>query len=113
MEAFFASHEDRTPKPSELLSRGSPWGALHQRLNGGAPLAPGVLFEAAAPGTPEAAESALWQELAETGSFSPKTLQATRAPLAYAVDALWVGALEKSAAAHGMSWLHGLLLATA
>ena len=113
MEAFFASHEDRTPKPSELLSRGSPWGALHQRLNGGAPLAPGVLFEAAAPGTPEAAESALWQELAETGSFSPKTLQATRAPLAYAVDGLWVGALEKSAAAHGTSWLHGLLLATA
>ena len=33
-----------------------------------------------------------------------------RAPLNYAVDALWAGALEASAAKHGATWLHHLHL---
>jgi hypothetical protein len=55
----------------------------------------------------------LWRELVENGTFSQQTLDSTRAPLSYAVDATWVARLEASAAAHGSTWLHYLLLSVA
>ena len=112
MEAFFKGLEDRTPTAAEILSRGSAWGALHQKLSG-TKLAPGTIFGAPTPGTPAADESAMWEELADTGTFSATTVSGIRAPLAYAVDALWVAALEASVKAHGETWLHQLLLAVA
>jgi hypothetical protein len=112
MEAFFKSFEDRAPKADEIISHGSAWGALHEALTGKR-LAPGLTFELPRSNSAAAAESALWVELAQTGTFSAKTIAGTRAPLAYAVDALWVAALEASVAKHGSSWLHELLLAVA
>jgi hypothetical protein len=144
MEAFFKELEDRPITSDELLSRGSEWGWLHERLTG-KKLAPGAPFFPPAPPAPPApttdrdgarhgarhaarhgvtgvtgvtgvpAEDAagLWRELVENGTFSQQTLDSTRAPLSYAVDATWVARLEASAAAHGATWLHYLLLSVA
>ena len=135
MEAFFAQLEDRPITSDELLSRGSEWGWLHERLTG-KKLAPGAPFFPPAPPAPPAPTTArdgarngarhdarhgvtgvpaedlvgLWRELAENGTFSQQTLDSTRAPLSYAVDATWVARLEASATAHGATWLHRLLL---
>ena len=137
MEAFFAQLEDRPITSDELLSRGSEWGWLHERLTG-KKLAPGAPFFPPAPPAPPAPTTArdgarfgarhdarhgvtgvpaedlvgLWRELAENGTFSQQTLDGTRAPLSYAVDATWVARLEASATAHGATWLHRLLGST-
>mmetsp|Transcript_10437 Transcript_10437/g.22914 ORF Transcript_10437/g.22914 Transcript_10437/m.22914 type:complete len:795 (+) Transcript_10437:25-2409(+) len=106
MERFFAGIEDRQPKEWELISRGSVWGGLHEKLTG-RKLSAGTLFQ-----VEQTSESRLWVELAETGFFSNYTLSDTRTPLQYAVDTVWVAALEKSAARRS-TWLHDLLLAVA
>lgn len=128
MEKFFAGLEDRPVQRGELLSEGSPWGALHEALTGGKPLAPGATFFApsapaakataakAATAADDAAagdDAAIWRELAETGTFSAGTLSGVRAPPSYAIDSHWVAALEASASKHGSSWLHKLLLSVA
>ena len=125
MEGFFARLQDRAPTTDEIVSRGSEWGALHEALTGRR-LAPGATFElngdgpteqqpssssSSPPPPPSSSPTAIWRELAERGSFSAATLEGLRAPLAYAVDAQWEAALVASAAAHGASWLHRLLLA--
>lgn len=141
LEAFFKELEDRPITSDELLSRGSEWGWLHERLTG-KKLAPGAPFFPPAPPAPPAPTTArdgvqhgarhgarhgdtgvtgvpvedavgLWRELVENGTFSQQTLDSTRAPLSYAVDATWVARLETSAAAHGATWLHHLLLSVA
>jgi len=106
MERFFVELEDRAPQDWELVSKGSVWGGLHEKLTG-RKLAPGTLFQ-----VEQTIETKLWVELAETGSFSTHTLTQTRTPLQYAVDSVWVTALEKSAARE-RTWLHDLLLAVA
>lgn len=105
MEDFFKELEDREVKQSEIISTGSAWGGLHEKLTG-TKLSKGTLFP-----VPEQAETKLWQELAETGSFSEATL-ASRAPLSYAVDNTWVAAVEASAK-KSRTWLHDLLLGIA
>ena len=114
MEGFFATLQDRAPTADEIVSRGSEWGALHEALTGRR-LAPGATFELAPASEhhaePASSPTAIWRELAELGTFSAATLSGVRAPLSYAVDAQWEAALVASAAAHGASWLHDLLLA--
>ena len=152
MEAFFHEHEDQPVLRSQLLSQGSPWGHLHERLTG-KKLAPGATFFAPSRAESERGsggggggdgsggagaggegggggeggeggggtenvgirddEASIWLELIDRGTFSTATLSGLRAPLAYAVDQTWVATLEASAAQHGSTWLHKLLLATA
>jgi hypothetical protein len=121
METFFSALEDRPVKRSELLSEGSPWGALHEKLTG-RPLAPGATFfsprggsatNGAKSNVAAADDADVWRELVETGTFSAATLSSVRAPRSYAVDAQWVAALETSASRHGSTWLHKLLLSVA
>lgn len=112
MESFFAAHEDRPVRREELISTGSPWGALHELLDGGVSLSPGATFFP--PTTTSATdEAAIWRELAKDGQFSQATLSGVRAPLSYAIDGRWVEALEASERKTGSTWLHKLLLAVA
>eukprot|EP01065_Artemidia_motanka_P027606 TRINITY_DN327_c0_g1_i1.p1 TRINITY_DN327_c0_g1~~TRINITY_DN327_c0_g1_i1.p1 ORF type:complete len:748 (+),score=87.00 TRINITY_DN327_c0_g1_i1:87-2330(+) len=108
MDAFFKSIEDQTPLEANLLTRGTPWGAIEEAATG-AKLAPGTLFVP----TQQSDDAAPWRELVLNGTFSDATLSTTRVPLAYLVDSSWVALLEKSAAAHGSTWLHDLLLGVA
>merc|ERR1712086_1012377 len=86
MEQFFLRHDDIPP--TEVLSRGSDWGFLHQKLLG-RQISAGAPFRRSG-----LAESKLWNELVETGGFSEETLKDT-VPLAYAVDPLWVRTLQQ------------------
>jgi hypothetical protein len=77
------------------VSEGSAWGALEEAV-GGKQLAPGAsFFPVSRP------ETAMWEELAATGTFSDATVRGTRAPEAYATAGPWVAALEASAAKGG------------
>ena len=111
MEAFFSALESRPVQRREVVSEGSVWGHLHERLAGGGPLAPGATFFP--PTRPELlAEAAIWIELVERGAFSAQTLRDTRAPLSYATSPLWVKLLEETEARE-RTWLHALLLSVA
>lgn len=88
---------------SQRLSSGSVWGARQEKLTG-RPLAEGLDFAAPVPGD-------CWDDLLDTGSFSPTSLSAV--PTDFAVSDLWVAALERSRSGQGDTWLHALLLGIA
>jgi len=98
MERFFKDLEDRELKPSDIISHGSAWGGLQEKITKSR-LAPGTLFL-----VPDSTETQIWRELADTGTFSQDTLTGIRVPLSYAVDPTWVGLLEVSSS-HGTSCL--------
>jgi tetratricopeptide (TPR) repeat protein len=90
---------------SEVLSRGGPWGMLHEKRTGKR-LRPGLDF------TSEITEDAWpWAELHMTGTFSDKTL--AKPPRSWCVSAGWTALLEASLQRHGATWLHHLHLGVA
>jgi len=117
MEDFFSKYEDQgISDPDAVLSRGSVWGALAEKLEG-KQLAKGATFfppnlhvHDTQVHVEESDESSMWVELAETGNFSLSTIEGTRVPLTYAISPEWVKIVEASAA-RGSTWLHSLLLA--
>ena len=110
--AFLASLQDTAP--SRVLWRGSPWGALHERVLQAAdkrtpsPFSPGTPFDL---DTTQQHGAMPWLELANNGTFSARTLR--ESPLSWAVDDKWVRLLRASADSHGSTWLHDLHLAVA
>ncbi len=88
----------------EVLQHGKAWGMLHEKMTD-KKISPGLAFETSPMG------EYLWAELLETGAFSERTL--TQLPDSWAVSDRWLSVLEKSAAKHGTTWLHELLLGVA
>jgi hypothetical protein len=113
--AFLDALEDAPV--DEVLSVGSPWGAveLARRVApggaaGAAPWPRGYVFNASR----DLVEAAPWLELVEggaVGTFSPATLAAE--PVSWQVSPEWLAVLRESAAAHGATWLHDLFIAVA
>lgn len=130
MDDFFKAHSDDAVLPGNILSRGTPWGALHALLLGQPGLGPGTLFQmndthseslrtltggnggaadSQAKGLP--LEARPWLELLTQGTFSAQSLG--RLPVSYMVSPLWVAKLKASAASKGATWLHNFHLAVA
>ena len=101
MDAFL-SEEAR--KPLDVRhSAGAPWGGRQEKLLGRT-LADGLDF-----GTDRAAD--FWDDLA--GGLAVLDANLSDMPSGIAVSQPWVDRLIASASAHGMTWLHALMLATA
>ena len=115
------------------LAHGTAWGRVHETLlawaRGGAPTPyrAGLRFDApitpaerpflellGAGGGPAAGGRPVGTPLAggAVGTFSAASLSRL-APTGFMVDAAWVPVLQKSAAAHGATWLHHLHLGVA
>lgn len=84
-------------------SAGAAWGARHERLLK-KPLASGLDFTVDA-------RAGFWDDIAGGGPVAANHLRDL--PFGVAVSQVWVDRLIASADAHGMTWLHALMLATA
>ena len=110
VDAFLVSIADRPP--TEILSRGMPWGAIElerRRVSGASTDAlfpPGTSFSA----SPDDDEARPWLELiSSAGTFSAATL--AKEPTSYQVSPEWLALLNVSATQHGVTWLHDLHIA--
>jgi len=103
-DAWLKEMSSVTPKPEEMLFKGTEWGGLHQKLTG-KPLAVGCPFELM-----NTSKTRPWIELIETGVFSKHSLEAV--PQSFLVADPWVELLEKSVLKK-KSWLTYLYLGTA
>ena len=123
---------DVPPTAEQIVSKGMPWGGLHEKLratlqkrragahggtaHGGTAHGSSIEPTRLAPGCPfpppeVTEETAAYLELLEVGTFSNATLR--RPPTTFEVSAEWMGLVEASARTHGRTWLHSLLLGTA
>ena len=98
----FLSAEARQPVTTRLFS-GAAWGARQEQLLA-RPLADGLDF------TVERTAD-FWDAIAAGEAVAPEHLVAL--PQGVVVSQAWVDRLTASAAAHGMSWVHALMLAIA
>lgn len=114
--AFLNALEDAPV--DEVLSVGSPWGAVELARRaapggaaGAAPWPRGVFFNVSR----DLVEAAPWLELVQggggVGTFSSATLAVE--PVSYQVSPEWLSVLRASATAHGATWLHDLFTAVA
>ena len=103
MDAFFVEQAKRPP--SKILTRGSPWGALEEKLLGHQ-LLPGLAFELPGEGDDGYYEAQPWVELLRDGTFSDATL--SMLPLSYQTTDNWLDVLMKSSTEGKMTWLHAL-----
>jgi hypothetical protein len=76
----------------------------------GKPLAAGLSFTLPNKGETGYDEALPWIELLQKGTFDESK---DLLPVSYQTTDRWLAVLEKSVAAHGMSWLHALHLGTA
>lgn len=109
MQSFLKHWSSVSPRATQIVHTGKPWGGLQELLTG-RKLAPGLIFSVPKrPTDPGFDEARPWWELASaTGTFSPSTLVST--PLSYQTRPEWEVALRKSGDAHGYTWLHHLHL---
>jgi tellurite resistance protein len=84
-------------------SAGEPWGMRQEQLLGKR-IAAGLDFAVEAPGD-------AWDDLARGLTLSAQSLSGV--PDGIAVSKLWIDRVTASAAEHGETWLHALILATA
>jgi len=105
MDTFFKAHSNDPVSHENIVWRGTPWGALHEKLIG-RQMSPGTRFELDMDD-----EVRPWVELLETGQFSKETLDLT--PLSYMVREEWLSILDLSGRLYGYTWLHNLHLGVA
>jgi Tfp pilus assembly protein PilF len=103
MDAFLTAQA--SAPVGRLLHRGSGWGCLYEKMTG-RQIGPGLKFEAVI-----GDEERPWSELLIAGTFSPETL--SKLPRSFNVSAGWMEVLQRSAKAHGATWLHHFHLGVA
>ena len=87
-----------------LISVGTPYGALHEKLTGKR-ISPSMSFEIA---SADQEEVQPWLDLLDMGTFSSASLEAI--PLSFMVHDDWVTLLHESVSKHGATYLHHLHL---
>lgn len=106
VDGVFESLAEVMPATSDIVWRGSPWGALEEaRL--GKRQAPGLAFELPAEGERGHAEVRPWLALLKQGTFDDESLAST--PVSYQTTDAWL-ALLKASAAKNTTWLHAFHL---
>jgi len=102
MKKFFATWSNVPVVESSILYKGSPWGALQEKMTG-KKLAPSTLFTY----DPNDQKIQPWLELVSSGTFSQQSLDRLF-PLSYLVAQDWQQLIQDSARNHGPTWLHYL-----
>lgn len=111
-DSFFKQYA--TKKPTEILVKGQPWGALEE-LRIGHTMVDGLSFELpSATNINEAKEYAEvrpWIELIKQGTFSDETLSVM--PTSYQTTDAWYSLLQNSIKTQKPTWLHHLFIGIA
>jgi len=102
MKQFFATWSTVPVIESAVLYKGSPWGALQEKMTG-KKLAPSTLFTY----DPNDLQIQPWLDLVSSGTFSQQSLTKLF-PLSYIVAQDWQQVIQTSAKNRGPTWLHYL-----